>query len=385
MRSIDKKGDVNYVLVMIIISIIGFFIYLAFFSSTISPLVSETSDLECRTLIFGNDMVKLPAIDVYFYEINKKCKVDDIKVDNRDKESTLEPIANMMKRCWYRYGEGERDFLSAWDTTGNWCFKCASIEFENKEETIYSYGDLIDYMMQTNFSTGLSGSISYYDYVNVVSVSDESMNQFKSEFEEVKKSLKKQEYSTDLNENAEIQKYILDMGTNVFDYMNSYKVKQINPSEKVYVVYRFDRADKELTDKILDMLGTSSEIVGTYGGVAVGGSFVTNPIGTSKFAVNTIANTASGSVNAVKGAGELAVKSAEVIAKEGTGTFVKKASKTTIKATLNLIKKNPISASALFVFGGFLAIHNDEYMQYVDVMNQEQYYRLCGTERFERE
>ena len=32
-----------------------------------------------------------------------------------------------MVRCWYRYGEGEYDFLSNFGTTGNWCFLCGTV------------------------------------------------------------------------------------------------------------------------------------------------------------------------------------------------------------------------------------------------------------------
>ena len=77
MSRMNKKGDVVFIMVMVLISILSFFIVLGFLSSTTNVVVSESDDLACNLLISTYDTKTYKVAD-FFTEINIKCKKDDI-------------------------------------------------------------------------------------------------------------------------------------------------------------------------------------------------------------------------------------------------------------------------------------------------------------------
>lgn len=347
MKSLNKKANIAFVFVTVTITIISFFTYAVFFQSVSSFTTSAKDDLACRAVIFGKD-AGYDNLVGYLFDISKNCKSDDIKnIENDDYDSTMKPIAESMRKCWYKYGEGKKKFMSDWDTTGEWCFKCASLEYKNEGGAIYEYKDLLNWMENNKFESK-EGTISYYDYVNAIEVNDVSETQHRSDFAQALK---------DSDVDNELKKYYFDMQLSTYDFLNSYKLKQINPSEKMYVVYRYIKVEKDIFDKVIDTFSTTEEIASTYA--------IVRPIKTTKMAF-------SGTV----AAGKTLMNSKEVMK-----TGVQKI-KTPARSVLKAIKAHPVAAIVIGLGGGIISNTNSNYAQYVDVMTQEQYYRLCGTQRY---
>ena len=250
----NKKGNMG-VLVGMITIILYFIVYLSFFSDFSHSVVSSTDDLACRSYVA---VKSVPGIGMaeYFWDLNQKCKVDtNIKINLEDKDESFKQIGDSMAKCWYRYGEGKYDFLSNWDTTGNWCFLCAELEFEDNLEVI-KYKDYVDWSRKEKFND----TISYYNYTNIIytDVDSNEIHKIKDTYEDLTKG--------DLS--AEIKPVLFILGEQI-EALNDLNMKTIDASdEEMYVVYRFNRIDKKLTEKMGDAE------TGMYVGLATG--FVTS-------------------------------------------------------------------------------------------------------------
>ena len=239
MVGINRKGDVNYYLVGIIITVLTFFIYIGFFSDISGGLVSESDDLYCRAVLASRSNAVVKTGEFFLGEITQKCKKDEIKESVKSEDEAMEVIADSMKRCWYRYGEGEYDFMSSWDKEGNWCFTCARVNIEDKNGLgIYEYSDLIDWMSNNEIVYKNGSKISYYDYVNVkYSPSDVK---YEGDVEEDIRSM--------LDNGEGYMKSLAVLFSEQYISMQDLRSKQIRSDEPIYVVYRYDKPDNDMGD-----------------------------------------------------------------------------------------------------------------------------------------
>lgn len=357
-----KKGDISFLTIILIVTIISGGM-LAFFIFDSNETISKTlDDIQCRGLIFAKDYSKLPALDIFLWEITQKCKVDSIIIENsKTGDESFEEIAQTMQRCWYRYGNGEKDFLSAWDTTGQWCFECARIEFENKGD-IYSYSDFILWMNSNFFINSSGEKMSYLNSLNVISYSHSEDQIFQRDFSNILNKLE-----IELKNDGEISQedinHYNDILLGLSNNINSFKYKQINTNENNFVVYRYDRIKRDLYDTIEDSLSTTEEVAIKYGGTIGITYALTSPFSFSKKVASGVSS-ASASVKNI----------------DGTVSNLKnsiKSSKTYSKLALKVLRRSPLIGTIIFGFDN----HNTNYIQYVDIMTQEEYYRSCGTER----
>ncbi len=256
----DKKANPSWFLITIIISIISFLLYLVVFSNITGGIVSETDDLACRAYVslknFGG--VK---IGEFFYTINEKCKKDSIKISSSEKEEIFQETGDLMKRCWYRYGEGEYDFLSNWKSTGNWCFLCGEIEFtraaKEGSESL-DFNDFIKWSEENKIRLKGGNEMTYYDYINFkyADISTEELNDVNRQLlEEIE------------NANGD-NKEVLMMLSQQQQSLQDLRLKEINPEHKTYVVYRYDRIEGDVLDKAIQTL--TGGVGGVITGIGVG-------------------------------------------------------------------------------------------------------------------
>lgn len=342
----ERKANATYYFVGIMITVLSFFIIVNFLVSTQDYISSKQEDLECRALVSLKEKNQ-EYMTNFLGSLDERCKADDIKVENEDKNSTLRPVADMMKRCWFRYGKGEVDFLDSWKTTGSWCFKCASIEFENTEAKSYSYKEFLEWMKNNEFETRKEGETSYYDYLNVVGLNDGD------------KTSSSEKYT-----NIEIEDtYELVANQGVINFIDSYENKEINPAETTYVTFRYSRIEKDLTEEIVDGI----EGFAKGGGVIAGTKMVTTPVKSAKSAGK-----------ATKATGKL-LKNAGKIRKVSSSSGVLKG----IVKSSKKLSRHPIAAVVIGSVSYYYSNSNTNYIQYVEVMDREEYYRTCGTENIE--
>lgn len=255
MKMKEKRGDVNYVVISIIVILISFFILLSFIATTRNFLVPEIDDLLCRGLITAES--KSEFMGIYLYEIKQKCKVDEIKnVNLEDKDDSFKEIADEMKRCWFRYGEGEYDFLSKWDSEGNWCFLCGKVELEENSMS-FPYKDFVEW---TTYNYPKDEDKSYFDYINMVytQVGDEEVSNLRTDFNE----LLREEGGS--GRESTFNPLLIVLGERI-EELDNMRSKRIDAEDKeVYVVYRFDRLNEGFETEI----GTAKNKM--YAGMAAG-------------------------------------------------------------------------------------------------------------------
>lgn len=244
MIRINRRGNATYILATIIVSVLTFVIYLSFFSGIAKGTISTVDDVGCRTYISMKD-TKAIKLGEFFYSINNKCKIDkDIKVDLEEKEDAFKSIAEGLSHCWYRYGEGEKDFLSNFDTSGNWCFLCGTIKMKDNGESIH-YNEFIKWTEENKYND----SMNYSMYINMkyTDIGEKEILHFRDEYETILED----------DPGAEMKSMLFAFGEEI-TAMNDLRLKRLDANdENLYIVYRYDRLDKSFKDKI-DSAATSA-------------------------------------------------------------------------------------------------------------------------------
>lgn len=347
MIKFEKKSNAVYILTMIIITLVSFFVYLSFFTSLMPNAVSSTDDISCRTYLA---MKSFPGVGIgeFFYNINQKCRVDeDIKIDLSNKDESFEEIAVEMSKCWYRYGDGELDFLSSWDTSGNWCFLCGAIKLEDNANSLM-FTEFISWSKENEFNE----SLSFYEYIGMRH----------TDIDDVKYEKIREDYLalvTDTEITGEYKDLIMVLSNQITD-LTELKNKKINSfDEKVYVVYRYDRVDKEFVEKLED--AGNNALKGAIGGLVI-----------SMLAEGLAEAAIGGTIGAVGGTIAMPVVGTVTGGLFGiaTGFFsgIIKAGVTTVKAVdkVTRITKMMKTISSYVKNSKFLVKHGDELLEHGD-------------------
>lgn len=257
-----KKANLNMYLISIIILVLTFFIYILFFTQIQGDFVSESEDLHCRSLLSAKSTAIVKTGEFLFNDIVTKCKKDNIQEKVKTQEEVFEVVGDSMVRCWNRYGAGKYDFLSSYNKGGNWCFTCARLEFDDKSNNIgaYSFNDYINWMNQTSLKLSNGTKVKYYNYINIKYV---KINQ--NDAYELKKDI------DDLLESSQGDSVSRDIGimlTQQYKYMNDLRLKNIDTNNKMYVVYRYDKGQNDISDSMKNIMygagiGLGASIVGS--------------------------------------------------------------------------------------------------------------------------
>ncbi len=243
--NLKKNAEISFVLVSVIIIIMTFLLYIMFFTSMSDIISQKSDDIACNTFLSAKETSVYKIVD-FFVNVNLYCKQDQIIIkDYKKDEEVFEKIADSMSRCWYRYGEGEYDFMGNFDTDGNWCFVCAQIDFDeslaNKKKM--DYLDFVKWSNENYVDKSLieeSVDITYFDYFNM-KYTDVSNDQIKEIGEEIS--------TLSSSENNIVRDFMFILSDEYVKLQNL-RLKEIDPSSTSYVVYRFDRIDSDLQEKM---------------------------------------------------------------------------------------------------------------------------------------
>lgn len=242
MNKNNKKSSVQFTLVGILLTLITFFLMGSFLMSTTKTLTSSSQDIACRTFLSAKDSSYVKISEEFLGSLNQRCKMDEISYTFEDREKTFSTTANMMQKCWYRYGEGKYDFLTNVNTQGNWCFTCARVDFKTGGET-YEYQAFIEYLKTQKImiedEQGIEEEKSLYEYLNVqyADLENESeMYNIKSEIDAI------------LAENEPALNRMALQVNQQYEYIMDLRLKEIDTDEPLYIVYRYDKPDNRVID-----------------------------------------------------------------------------------------------------------------------------------------
>lgn len=241
----NKKADIMFVTVIFLVSIISFGVVSLYLLNTSNTISSELDDIACRGLIIGKSDLRM-KIGEFFFEINNKCIKEEIVEDYQNHEQLLTDVGDSMQRCWYRYGEGQYDFLSNYDTEGNWCMLCGTIESENDIGNVPVSSFINWAESEENVVTLKNGSKGkYLDYVNF-----KYANITSGELQNISSTL------ASLDSQDTTEKLFVEIFEEQYQGLIDLKLKEITtqPDQKNYIVYRFDRIETDESEKIQNAL-----------------------------------------------------------------------------------------------------------------------------------
>ncbi len=245
MKVENKKADMASFFVITILLVASFFIIWNYSVSNTNVIVTESEDLLCRKLTMAKDNTGVNIASEFIDILNKNCRKDNIESNANTQDEVFKETAESMKRCWYKYGEGQADFLSRLNSNGNWCFTCGKLIFE-KTDDVYSYSNEFIPWLESNKFDGKDGSmVSYAEYMNLkyVDVDADHMIEIRDAINDLT--------AQDEAEMRPFLYYLSEQNQNLLDL----RKKQINTNEDIYVVYRYDRLDKKTTELLVDVGG----------------------------------------------------------------------------------------------------------------------------------
>ena len=344
------------VLVSLIVSFLGFFVLFSFFTTTSNEVMNEVDEQKCQAYLKGKAS-KVGKVADFFLSLSSSCKAGNLEIEDSEKDEVFSKLAERSYSCWRRYGEGEVDFMSNFDTTGKYCFPCTQVMYEGSEDFEYDYREFIEWLGE---NSPQGEDKTYAELINF-----EYFDPSSQEFEETETALR--ELEQDLKEYQEeegkktlapLYLYFSQYRTNLLDMKN----KKISSKETNYVVFRYDRLEKSLQQKLIDTgKGAAAASVGSLAAGAVVKIVLTGPIGF----VSTITKIAKKAKDANKY--QKVVKKSFKVMK-----LIKKMKKST-----KFLAIGSVAAGAAGGTAG--ASYNKNYTQYVDVLNQGEYYRICGV------
>lgn len=239
--NLKRKAITQSYLVAIIISILSFFIFFQFFMNMANTSTSKSDDIVCRLFLSTKDNTLTKIAEEFLGNLNQKCKKDEIKFITENKEKTYSQVSKLMQKCWYRYGEGKFDFMSNLNTQGNWCFTCAKLTYIEEGDK-YDYKDFINYLKEKKTKINIEGKeveIPLYDYLNVKYADIDNLNQL-YEIESTLNELIKEQDPAINRLAAQTQKE--------YEYLQDLRLKTIDTSQPLYIVYRYDKPDNDFID-----------------------------------------------------------------------------------------------------------------------------------------
>ncbi len=263
----------------IVIAVITCFLLFAFFNSVNSSVSDVTQDNACRALISvqsnqafktskdAAEFADLEDVNDFFSQLKRRCVVDRVKISSSDEKEVFKEVGDEMARCWYRYGEGEYDFLSNFGAEGNWCFVCGELIFDDdlKDGEVYSYSDFVVWAGGEEYTKKDSESINYSDYINMryYDVENDEIDDIGVEISELLG-----EGGGDDEGGDQAFKELTNVLIGQYNVLVDLKLKEINPNEETYVVYRFNRVDKSFEEQLQ---GATTGAAWGVGGAIIGG------------------------------------------------------------------------------------------------------------------
>jgi hypothetical protein len=369
---------------------------LLFVSQSQNELVSESlaqescklfTNLKASTSI--DDLAQVTSL------LNKGCIKEDLSIESTEEEVVFSSVSESMLRCWQRFGKGETDFLSKYDTDGQWCFTCARVQFDDvNTNDEYNFNDLVKWTQTEKVEENEDSEeevLTYYDSMTMKYVDEDNglEQDLASALEEFKEVI---EGDGELATNEDAQEVLYEINEQYQGYLDL-KLKDFSSDDTMYIVYRYDRWEKGLTELTGDVVSDVIENtiysgLATYAATAVltgGISLVTAPVKianvVSKVAkLKKLVSLSEKMGKLIKVSGKLrktnsALKKVDEL--EDVGEAVKKGA--SIGSKLRQGTTGGVVGGTALATGISAVNYNDHQIQYIDLLTQEQYYRQCGT------
>ena len=438
MKLINKKSNTMlFILFGILMGLFGGLIFYGTFSDTNKKVSSEADKLKCLTVLnlvsSKNDSIvsslKKLTINKFLVEINNKCPKDTLEWESKSETENFKQLASTSLNIYEMYGKGEVDFLSNFGESGEYCFLGAT--FNPKPELgEYQYSDYTEFLKTEIISKKKYNGTTYFDEIKV-KYSGTFGENAKEEKEQLDKDILELQKLDDADFSISVINTLLKENQDNLDIYN----KKINLNEKLFVVFVFDRNEKDISDlenqQIIDLfqdagIELAKDIVI---GIAVTGGLKTiwgiAKVPYKIFKGISSVNTLNKITKILKklgktkkfssGAGIKFTKenmekifSPKIIKKYFTSNekqLYGNAAKVKYEKLLNggkivpsdkeiliskagnlglkLIPFKTLKSGSKFGGGYYIGsnLDNKNYLQYIEIMNQEEYYRKCGFEQ----
>lgn len=357
---LNSKAMTMSFLISMIVSFLGFIILFSFLVSSSTTVVSQVDEMKCQSYLQLKNS-NVGKIGDFFLDLSNNCKTGVIESDAEEKEEVFQELADRSYSCWSRYGSGELDFMSNFDTTGKYCFPCTQILYDEDVNFEYSFGEFISWAKE-NSPEGQNKT--YAELINF-----EYLDTSSQSYENVTTALENLESDFDEFREEQDSELLLDL----YLYFGEYKTqlldlqyKRISSSQENYVIFRYERLNSSFYKVVESTL--EGAVIGSAGALVAGQLskiVLSGPIG----AISTVIKIAN--------LGQRVSKVTSITEKSYEAMRIMRAMKRSTQAAA--------IAGVAGAGGSIGSTYNENYNQYVDIVGQEEYFRICGVKPYKEE
>lgn len=156
LKKLNKKAIEN--LNKIIIALVIFIVLIALATMMVKFAMRQgDKDICLISVIAADKSDKILGIDCNIYEAGK-LKLQGTTKDAQKKDA-MKQIAELMRDCWWQFGEGKRDpFKGSWTDLTTVCFVCSKFRFETEDSI--SEKEFVDFLKNNKLT-----NTSYHEYL----------------------------------------------------------------------------------------------------------------------------------------------------------------------------------------------------------------------------
>jgi hypothetical protein len=267
---LNKKAiTIMTALIGIIITLLAFFVMMGVFFSGLDSYSTKTQDLACRATVeaksniaikVGDEIAKRTNIDSFLNMLNNKCVVERLNIESSEKDEIFTKVADSLSRCWYRYGEGDKDFLGSFGTTGNWCFLCGTVDFK-KGDKRYEFNKFIEWLEKTDMKERDENNKKrkYIDYLELKysEMTPEESAELKIQYDDL------------MSDGDPSVKEIGGLILQKYEDLQDLQLKGIDTNQDLYLVLKYERMDESFSDQMTN--AAISAGAGMAGAIVIGG------------------------------------------------------------------------------------------------------------------
>ena len=150
---VNKKGDVNWEVIAVILVLAFAIIYFIFLKGFNSEQTKYFDSNACRLSVikashYGQGVYSLKDLS---------CKTQEITVDETDPEAVQQLLAKNLYNCWWMFGQGKVDFLKNFGGEREGiCFKCSKLNFINDLDEEVTKKQFEEYLKDNEIVKGVN-------------------------------------------------------------------------------------------------------------------------------------------------------------------------------------------------------------------------------------
>ena len=165
---LHKRGLLYETLIALLIILISLVILTGILYAYNTTITNNIDRNICRLSVYFKYAATTAIFGIGIWEEGKlSCKTEEVKIKTTNEREVMKTLADQMRWCWWKLGEGKIDFLSDIDVgySDSRCIICSKMLAENaKFDSEIEINKFSDYLNKNSYKFGDKKTYSSYFY-----------------------------------------------------------------------------------------------------------------------------------------------------------------------------------------------------------------------------